>query len=97
VAPPWQRTAVNTEAKYLQLRHAFEELGCIRVEFKTNSLNEQSRAALLRIGAVEEGTFRNHRIMPDGSLRHSVCFSVIVEEWMAVKARLQRMLTGSLD
>jgi RimJ/RimL family protein N-acetyltransferase len=57
-------TACNTEAKYLQLRHAFEELGCVRVEFKTDSLNERSRAALLRIGAVEEGTMRNDMIVP---------------------------------
>jgi len=91
VAPAWQRTAVNTEAKYLQLRHAFETLACNRVEFKTDSLNAKSRAALARIGAVEEGTMRNHIVMPDGRLRHSVYFSVIAEEWAAVKARLEGM------
>ncbi|HKS97151.1 MAG TPA: GNAT family N-acetyltransferase, partial [Terriglobia bacterium] len=60
IATPWQRTAVNTEAKYLMLSHAFEALGCIRVELKTDSLNERSRRAILRLGAQEEGTFRNH-------------------------------------
>jgi len=92
IAPQWQRTACNTEAKYLQLRLAFETLGCLRVELKTDSLNERSRAALLRIGAVEEGTMRNHIIMPDGRFRHSVYFSVIDSEWPSVKARLERML-----
>ena len=92
IALQWQRTASNTEAKYLQLRHAFETLGCVRVEFKTDSLNERSRAALLRIGAVEEGTMRNHIIMPDGRFRHSVYFSVIDSEWPSVKSRLERML-----
>jgi RimJ/RimL family protein N-acetyltransferase len=92
IAPQWQRTPCNTEAKYLQLRHAFETLRCVRVEFKTDSLNTKSRAALARIGAVEEGTMRNHMIMPDGRLRHSVYFSVIDSEWSAVKARLEGML-----
>jgi RimJ/RimL family protein N-acetyltransferase len=92
VAPPWQRTGVNTEAKYLMLRHAFEELGCIRVELKTNSLNTQSRNAILRIGAREEGVFRNHMINDDGSIRHSVYYSIIDSEWPEVKARLEGML-----
>ena len=90
----WQRTAANTEAKYLMLRHAFETLECIRVEFKTDSLNERSRAALLRIGAIEEGTFRNHMIMPDGRLRHSVYYSIIASEWPEVKARLEQKLAA---
>lgn len=81
IGKPWQRTAVNTEAKYLMLRHAFEKLGSIRVEFKTDSLNQQSRSAILRIGAKEEGTFRNHMITQDGRYRHSVYFSVIELEW----------------
>lgn len=85
---PWQRTACNSEAKYLQLQHCFETLGCIRVEFKTDSLNSRSRAALTRIGAVEEGTFRNHMICPGGRIRHSVYFSITDAEWPAVKARL---------
>jgi RimJ/RimL family protein N-acetyltransferase len=92
IARPWQRTAANTEAKYLMLRHAFETLGCIRVEFKTDSLNARSRAALLRIGATEEGTLRNHMIVHDGRKRHSVYFSVIDEEWPVVKAELESKL-----
>jgi RimJ/RimL family protein N-acetyltransferase len=88
----WQRTACNGEAKYLQLRHCFEELGCQRVEFKTDSLNARSREALLRIGATEEGTFRNHMVCPDGRLRHSVYFSVIDSEWPDVKRRLEARL-----
>ncbi len=89
---PWQRTALNTEAKYLQLRHCFEVLGCRRVEFKTDSLNARSRAALLRIGAIEEGTFRNHMICPGGRQRHSVYFSVIDSEWPRVKEHLEALL-----
>ena len=92
VAPAWQRSAVNTEAKYLLLRHAFETLGCMRVELKTDSLNERSRAAILRIGAREEGTFRNHMITSTGRIRHTVYFSIIDSEWPDVKARLQRKL-----
>jgi RimJ/RimL family protein N-acetyltransferase len=92
IGKPWQRTAANTEAKYLMLRHAFEELGCIRVEFKTDSLNQQSRNALLRIGAQEEGTFRNHMITHEGRYRHSVYFSVIDSEWLEVKRRLEERL-----
>lgn len=88
VAPAWQRTVVNSEAKYLMLRHAFETLGCIRVELKTDSLNEQSRRAILRIGAKEEGTFRNHMICYDGRVRHSVYFSITDAEWPTVKAGL---------
>jgi len=91
-APAWQRTGANTEAKYLLLRHAFETLGCIRVELKTDSLNERSRAAILRIGAREEGTFRNHMITASGRIRHTVYFSILDSEWPAVKARLQTMM-----
>ena len=89
-----QRTAINTEAKYLLLRHAFEDCGCIRVEFMTDILNERSRAAILRIGAKQEGILRNHMIMPNGRYRDSVCFSIIESEWPIVKesliARLDR-------
>jgi len=92
IAREWQRTAVNTEAKYLLLRHAFESLGCMRVELKTDSLNERSRAAILRIGAREEGVFRNHMVTASGRIRHTVYFSVIGSEWPAVKARLEAML-----
>ncbi|HET7031100.1 MAG TPA: GNAT family N-acetyltransferase [Candidatus Limnocylindrales bacterium] len=88
VAPPWQRTGANREAKLLQLRHAFEVLGCRRVEFKTDSRNEASRNALLGIGAQFEGIFRNHMVMPEGPMRHSAWYSVIDEEWPAVRDRL---------
>ena len=92
VAPPWQRTRINTEAKCLMLRHAFETLGCIRVELKTDSLNAKSRAAILRIGATEEGTLRNHMIVTGGRIRHTVYFSIIEGEWPSVKALLQSKL-----
>ncbi len=96
VARRWQRTAVNTEAKYLLLKHAFETLGCIRVELKTDSLNEKSRAAILRIGAREEGIFRNHMITASGRIRHTVYFSIVDSEWPAVKARIGSMLNSRL-
>jgi RimJ/RimL family protein N-acetyltransferase len=83
-----QRTPINTEAKYLLLRHAFEDLGCVRVELVTDILNERSRAAILRIGATQEGILRNHMIMPNGRCRDSVCFSIIESEWPIVKERL---------
>ena len=89
LATSFQRTGVNREAKLLQMTHAFETLGANRVEFKTHVLNERSRAALLGIGATFEGVFRQHTIMPDGSLRDSAYFSVISPEWPAVKARLR--------
>lgn len=92
VAPAWQRSAVNTEAKYLMLRHAFETLGMNRVEFKTDALNERSRAALLRIGAREEGTLRGHAITDRGRIRDSVYFSVLASEWPEVKRRLEEKL-----
>ncbi len=94
IARPWQRTAVNTEAKFLMLRHAFETLQFIRVELKTDSLNEQSRNAILRIGAKQEGIFRNHMVCEDGRLRHSVYFSVIDSEWPGVKAGLEGKLAA---
>ena len=94
VAREWQRTAINTEAKYLLLKHAFETLGCIRVELKTDSLNERSRAAILRIGAREEGIFRNHMITASGRIRHTVYFSIVDSEWPSVKARLEAMLNS---
>jgi RimJ/RimL family protein N-acetyltransferase len=92
IAPAFQRTSINTEAKYLMLRHAFEAWGCIRVELKTDSLNEQSRVAIARIGAREEGIFRNHMITWSGRIRHSVYFSITSEEWPAVKSRLEHLL-----
>jgi len=92
VARPWQRTAINTEAKYLLLRHAFETLKCMRVELKTDSLNEKSRAAILRIGASQEGIFRNHMMTATGRVRHTVYFSIVDSEWPEVKARLEARL-----
>jgi RimJ/RimL family protein N-acetyltransferase len=87
-----QRSAVNTEAKYLLLCHAFEAMQCVRVQFTTDELNEKSRAAILRIGAKQEGVVRHERIMPDGRKRNSVRFSIIDEEWDAVKAMLEAKL-----
>ena len=87
-----QRTAVNTESKLLLLTHAFEHWRCIRVELITDVLNQQSRAAILRLGAKQEGILRNHMIMPGGRIRDSVCFSIIAPEWPEVKARLEAKL-----
>lgn len=88
----FQRTYVNTEAKYLLLRHAFEVLGCIRVQFKADSRNTRSLAAIERLGAKYEGTLRNHMLLPDGVIRHSVFFSILPEEWPAIKKRLAEKL-----
>jgi N-acetyltransferase len=95
IGRPWQRTAINTESKYLLLRHAFETLGCMRVELKTDSLNAKSRAAILRIGAREEGTFRNHMITSQGRIRHTVYFSIVDTEWPEVRSRLELKLSES--
>ena len=89
IAPPWQRTAINTEAKYLMLLHAFEEWGCVRVELKTDALNQKSRNAILRIGAKEEGTLRKHGVTHTGRIRDSVYFSILDTEWPEVKAGLE--------
>ena len=89
----WQRTPANTEAKYLMLGHAFGTMGCLRVEFKTDALNEPSRRALLRIGAKEEGTFRKHMITFSGRLRDSVYYSVLDDEWPEVKRALEEKLS----
>jgi RimJ/RimL family protein N-acetyltransferase len=88
----WQRTALNTEAKYLMLAHAFEQLGCIRVELKTDRLNERSRQAIGRIGATEEGTFRKHMITASGRLRDTVYYSILDNEWPRVKQELELRL-----
>jgi len=90
----WQRTAANTEAKYLLLRHAFETLGCMRVELKTDSLNEKSRAAILRIGAKQEGIFRNHMMTSTGRIRHTIYFSIVDSEWPGVKSEMERRLNS---
>lgn len=94
VAPAFQRCGANQEAKYLQLRHAFETLGANRMEFKTDSENEKANPALLAIGAAFEGTFRNHMIMPDRRLRHSSYYAVAVEDWPKVKAALEARLVA---
>jgi RimJ/RimL family protein N-acetyltransferase len=92
-ASEYQHTAVNTECKYLLLRHAFEELGCIRVQFKTDLRNLRSQQALKRIGAVKEGILRSHMITPEGVIRDSVYYSILEAEWPAVKADLERMMS----
>ena len=88
----WQRSALNTEAKMLLLAHAFERLGCVRVEFKTDARNQRSQQALLRIGATREGVLRNHMIVQGDYVRDSVYFSVIAAEWPDIKARLQSLM-----
>jgi N-acetyltransferase len=97
IAPAWQQTAVNTEAKYLMLRHAFEVWGCIRVELKTDALNKKSRNAILRIGAKEEGTLRRHLVTSTGRVRDTVYFSILDSEWPEVKARLESKLESEGD
>lgn len=93
LSPAWQRTAINTESKYLLLRHAFEERGCLRVELKTDALNSQSRNAMRRIGCIEEGTLRSHMLTETGRVRDSVYYSILASEWPAVKAGLEQKLT----
>jgi RimJ/RimL family protein N-acetyltransferase len=92
IARPWRRTAVNTEAKFLMLEHAFERLGCLRVEFRADVGNEPSRKAILRLGAKEEGTFRNYIVTAGGEVRDAVFYSIIESEWPSVKLRLQEMM-----
>ncbi len=90
-----QRTGVNAESKLLLLTHAFEVLGCLAVEFRTHWHNQQSRAAIARLGAKQDGVLRNHRRLPDGSLRDTVVFSILDSEWPAVRARLRHRLARS--
>ena len=92
IARRWQRTMVNTEAKFLMLRHAFENWKCIRVELKTDALNERSRRAIARLGAIEEGVLRQHVITDSGRLRDTVYYSVLDHEWQAVKTKLQEKM-----
>ncbi|TFF01704.1 N-acetyltransferase [Pseudomonas sp. BCA14] len=92
LAQSTQKSGINTEAKFLLLSYAFEVLDCVRVQFTTDELNEKSRAAILRLGAVQEGIVRHERIMPDGRKRNSVRFSIIDSEWPQVKANLQAKL-----
>lgn len=95
IASRWQRSFVNTEAKYLMLRHAFEDMACVRVQFTTDEINHKSRAAILRLGAQQEGIVRHERIMPDGRKRNSVRFSIIDDEWPAVRQHLEQLLERS--
>ena len=96
-AATWQRTFANTEAKLLMLSYAFDVLNCVRVQFTTDELNEKSRNAILRLGAKQEGTVRNERIMPNGRKRNSIRFSIIDDEWPSVKAKLEARLQLSND
>jgi RimJ/RimL family protein N-acetyltransferase len=96
LAQRWQRSYVNTEAKYLMLRHAFEVWACNRVEFLTDVLNAKSRTAILRLGAKEEGVMRSHMIMRDGRIRDSVLYSVIASEWPAVRSGLEAKVARSV-
>jgi RimJ/RimL family protein N-acetyltransferase len=91
-APEFQRTAVNTECKYLMLKYAFEEMNCIRVQFKVDVRNESSIHAIERLGAVREGVLRNHYVLQDGTFRDSVYFSILDREWSATKIRLEGRL-----
>jgi RimJ/RimL family protein N-acetyltransferase len=93
--PEFQRTAVNTDCKYLLLRHAFETLGAIRVQLKSDLRNERSQRAMERIGAKREGVLRNHMILPDGRYRDSVYYSILDSEWGQIKKNLEEMLTHS--
>jgi RimJ/RimL family protein N-acetyltransferase len=92
IGRPWQRSSINTESKYLLLKHAFEVFKCIRVEFKTDSFNQRSRTAILGIGAKEEGVLRNHMLTYAGRVRHTVYYSIIDAEWPIVKAGLEAKL-----
>ncbi|MEO8073835.1 MAG: GNAT family protein [Acidobacteriota bacterium] len=94
INPAWQRSSINTEAKLLMLTHAFETWKCIRVELKTDVLNEKSRKAILRLGAKEEGILRQHVITDAGRFRDTVYFSIIDSEWQNVKANLNDKLRG---
>ncbi|MGA2243703.1 MAG: GNAT family protein [Verrucomicrobiota bacterium] len=93
----WQKTFVNTEAKFLMLRYAFEDLACVRVQFTTDQNNSASRAAISRLGAKEEGIIRNERIMPDGRKRNSIRYSIIDNEWPDVKLWLEKRIHESVS
>jgi RimJ/RimL family protein N-acetyltransferase len=96
VGVPWQRTAVNTESKYLMLRHAFERWGCGRVEFKADAANRRSRDALLRIGATEEGVLRQYMLSEHRGPRDVAVYAIVAGDWPAVKARLEQRLYGTV-
>lgn len=92
-AQSYQRTATNSECKFLMLQYAFEQLGCIAIEFRTHWLNLRSRNAIARLGAKQDGVLRSHVIMPDGSFRDTVVFSIIENEWPMVKQHLSFILS----
>lgn len=92
----WQRTAINTEAKLIMLRYAFSALQCLRVELKTDALNERSRQAIARLGATEEGTLRQHMITASGRVRGTVYFSILASEWKSIEARLEAKLAQTV-
>jgi len=93
----YQRTIVNTECKYLMLKHAFEVMGIIRVQIKTDSRNLASQRAIERLGAVKEGVLRKHMILPDGYIRDSVIYSILDDEWPAVKEHLEQKMRERKD
>ena len=93
ISTSWQRTCVNTEAKFLMLCYAFEQLNCVRVQFTTDEKNEKSRKAILRLGATQEGIVRHERIMPDGRKRNSVQFSIIDDEWPNIRDSIEAKLS----
>ena len=95
IGKPWQRTAINTEAKYIMLTHAFKKLHCARVELRTDVLNTPSRTAIERLGAIEEGILRKHALTWTGRRRDTVCYSILDDEWPAVRARLEGFLKRS--
>lgn len=97
ISGSWQRSFVNTESKYLMLRYAFEERKWMRVQLSTDALNAKSRAAILRLGAKQEGILRKERIMPDGRIRTTVVFSIIDDEWPEVRASLEEKLRAGGD
>lgn len=92
IAKSWRKTYVNTEAKFLMLQYAFEKLGCIAVEIRTDVLNTVSRKAIQRLGAKQDGILRHHKIMRDGRIRDTVCYSIIKPEWEQTKANLIEQL-----
>lgn len=97
IAKPWRRTAINTEAKFLMLEHAFERLGCVRAEFMADALNKVSRKAILRLGPKEEGAFRNYIITAEGEIHDAVFYSIIESEWPSIRTRLQGLLERRYD
>ena len=95
LTPPVWRTPINTECKYLLLRHAFEELGCVRVQLKTDERNARSRKAIERLGAKPEGILRKYQMLDNGYPRNTAIYSIVDSEWVEVKTRLEKLLDGT--